>query len=77
VGGTHARFAVLEFAGPGREVRRVVTLFGSASTAELFAVESSWSNYPDRLMRHIARQSHRRADLDPVLLTYPALRLVS
>ena len=42
------RFAVVEFDGsfhgiPG--VHRVVTLFGSAETAELFAVESGWSDY--------------------------------
>lgn len=39
------RFAVVQL-DPGHEVRRVVTLFGSAETAELFAVESGWPNYP-------------------------------
>jgi hypothetical protein len=43
--GTTPRFAVVEFAGPGREVRRVVMLFASAQTAELFAVESGWLDY--------------------------------
>jgi hypothetical protein len=39
-----ARFAVVEI-GPGHKVRRVVTLFGSEQTAELFAVESGWSDF--------------------------------
>ena len=42
------RFAVVEFDGSFRgtpPVRRVVTLFGSEQTAELFAVESGWSDY--------------------------------
>lgn len=42
---TSPRFAVVEFAGPGREVRRVVALFASAETAELWAVEQGWTAY--------------------------------
>ena len=39
------RFAVIEFAGPGRAVRRVVVLFASPETAELWAVEQGWPDY--------------------------------
>ena len=39
------RYAVVEFDGLSRRVRRVVTLFGSPQTAELWAVESGWSDY--------------------------------
>jgi hypothetical protein len=42
---TAPRFAVVEFAGSHREVRRVVTLFASAETAELWAVEQGWTAY--------------------------------
>lgn len=39
------RFAVVEFDGPGRHVRRVVTMFASELTAELFAVEHGMAGY--------------------------------
>lgn len=39
------RFALVEFDGPGRQVRRVVTMFGSELTAELFAVEQGMADY--------------------------------
>ena len=39
------RFAVVKFAGPGRAVRRVVTMFASPETAELWAVEQGWTDY--------------------------------
>jgi hypothetical protein len=39
------RFAAVEFDGPSRRVRRVVSLFADARTAELFAVEQGWSDY--------------------------------
>lgn len=39
------RFAVVEFDGPGRRVRRVVTMFASAMTAELFAVEQGLTDF--------------------------------
>lgn len=39
------RFAVVEFEGASRRVRRVVTLFASPQTAELFAVESGWTDW--------------------------------
>lgn len=39
------RYAVVEFTGPGREVRRVVSLFASQPTAELWAVEHGWTEY--------------------------------
>lgn len=39
------RFALVEFDGPGRRVRRVVTMFASAVTAELFAVEQGLSDF--------------------------------
>ena len=39
------RYAVVEFAGAGREVCRVVTLFASPETAELWAVEQGWTAY--------------------------------
>ena len=39
------RYAVVEFDGPGRRVRQVVALFGSAQTAERWAVESGWPDY--------------------------------
>lgn len=42
---TSPRYAVVEFAGPDREVRRVVALFASPETAELWAVESGWTDY--------------------------------
>jgi hypothetical protein len=42
---TSPRFAAVEFDGPSRRVRRVVTLFASPQTAELFAVESGWSDW--------------------------------
>ena len=38
------RFAAVEL-GPGREVRRVVTLFATVQTTELFAVESGWATF--------------------------------
>ncbi len=38
-------FAVVEFDGPGRRVRRVVTMFASEMTAELFAVEQGMAEY--------------------------------
>lgn len=39
------RFALVEFNGPGRRVRRVVTTFASEATAELFAVEQGLADY--------------------------------
>lgn len=39
------RFALVEFDGPGRRVRRVVTMFASELTAELFAVEQGTTDY--------------------------------
>jgi hypothetical protein len=39
------RFALVEFDGPGRRVRRVVTMFASAVTAELFAVEQGLPDF--------------------------------
>jgi hypothetical protein len=39
------RFALIEFDGPGRRVRRVVTMFASELTAELFAVEQGVAEY--------------------------------
>ena len=39
------RFALVEFDGPGRQVRRVVTMFASELTAELFAVEQGVTDY--------------------------------
>jgi hypothetical protein len=42
---TSPRYAVVEFTGPGRAVRQVVTLFASPETAELWAVEQGWSYY--------------------------------
>jgi hypothetical protein len=39
------RFAVVEFDGRGRRVRRVVTMFASELTAELFAVEHGMVEY--------------------------------
>jgi len=39
------RFALVEFDGPGRRVRRVVTMFASAMTAELFAVEQGVTDF--------------------------------
>ena len=39
------RFALVEFEGPGRQVRRVVTMFASAMTAELFAVEQGLTDF--------------------------------
>lgn len=39
------RFALVEFDGPGRRVRRVVTMFVSAMTAELFAVEQGLTDF--------------------------------
>ena len=39
------RFALVEFDGPGRRVRRVVTMFASAMTAELFAVEQGLTDF--------------------------------
>lgn len=39
------RFAVVEFDGPGQRVRRVVTMFSSELTAELFAVEHGMAVY--------------------------------
>lgn len=39
------RFALVEFEGPGRRVRRVVTMFASPMTAELFAVEQGLTEY--------------------------------
>ncbi len=39
------RFALVEFDGPGRRVRRVVTMFASELTAELFAVEQGLTDY--------------------------------
>ncbi len=42
---TKRRFAVVLFDGPGRRVRRVVSLFADPRTAELFAVEQGWSEF--------------------------------
>jgi hypothetical protein len=39
------RFALVEFDGRGRRVRRVVTMFTSAMTAELFAVEQGLTDF--------------------------------
>lgn len=39
------RFALVEFDGPGRRVRRVVTMFASEMTAELFAVELGLTDF--------------------------------
>lgn len=39
------RFALVEFDGPGRQVRRVVTMFASVATAELFAVEQGLADF--------------------------------
>jgi hypothetical protein len=39
------RFAAVEFDGPGRQVRRVVSMFTDARAAELFAIEAGWSDY--------------------------------
>jgi hypothetical protein len=39
------RFALVEFDGPGRQVRRVVTMFASEMTAELFAVEQGIASF--------------------------------
>ena len=39
------RFALVEFDGSGRQVRRVVTMFVSATTAELFAVEQGLADF--------------------------------
>lgn len=39
------RYALVEFDGPGRRVRRVVTMFASAMTAELFAVELGLTDF--------------------------------
>lgn len=42
---TSPRFAVVEFEGSSRQVRRVVALFASPQTAELWATEVGWSDY--------------------------------
>ena len=39
------RFALVEFDGPGRQIRRVVTMLASAMTAELFAVENGLTDF--------------------------------
>lgn len=39
------RFALVEFDGSGRRVRRVVTMFASSVTAELFAVEQGLTDF--------------------------------
>lgn len=39
------RYAVVEFDGESRRVRRVVSMFDSAVTADLFAVEQGWADY--------------------------------
>jgi hypothetical protein len=39
------RFALVEFDGPGRRVRRVVTMFASLMSAELFAVEQGLTEF--------------------------------
>jgi hypothetical protein len=47
---THAvvgvrRYAAVEFDGPSRRVRRVVSMFGTARDAELCAIELGWQDY--------------------------------